>query len=161
MRLSKEYKNYLPEEWFHKRHMTGGQKCSICNVWIKLPRKRKYSVPTIWTKCEKCKMGNEMPVEKNIHLYEHKPTSTEGFEMKWIDVEKELPSSKKRFLAKCVNSDKDSSWTGVVDVLFDPHRGWIRSEPNNQNAVYVTHYTDHPYLIEEQIKYPVTRTEKI
>ncbi len=67
--------------------------------------------------------------------------------MEWIDVEKELPKSRKRYLAICKNGDVETSWTGLVDVYFDPHRGWIRCESKTPNLVNVTHYCIHPFDI--------------
>ncbi len=65
--------------------------------------------------------------------------------MEWISVEKELPKGRKRFLAKCRNGlIEDSSWSGIVDVYFDPHIGWARCESHDIKPVYVTHYCEYP-----------------
>lgn len=64
--------------------------------------------------------------------------------MEWIDVQKELPKTRKRFLAKCRNGCEDSYWYGIVDVFFDPHVGWIRCESQDGELVFVIQYTEHP-----------------
>lgn len=130
-------------EFFTSLGKSGGIKCASCREWIKLPTKRKYNTPVKWSTCHNC-------AGKKLTIYDFKPNYRS--KMLWIDVENELPKikMKKRFLAKCVNGD--GSWLGIVDVYFDPHIGWMRCENADRNALYVTHYTEHPYMEEENKK---------
>lgn len=132
------------QEFFTSLGKSGGVKCISCGCWIRLPTKRKYKTPIRWQKCHNCEGSSK------IALYDFKPKTRN--KMHWIDVEIELPKikMKKRFLAKCVNGD--GSWLGIVDVYFDPHVGWMRCETTDKAALYVTHYTEHPYMEEENKK---------
>lgn len=65
--------------------------------------------------------------------------------MNWINVETELPKTRKRFIALCQNNNKEGGWNGIIDVFFDPRIGWSRCESQDIRPVYVIFYTDHPY----------------
>jgi hypothetical protein len=140
----KEGYEYLEDDFYKRQGKSGGQRCKICKKWITLPRKRKYAIPTSWMKCEDCSSKNITEVDFSIQ-------QNNGKCMNWIDVERELPKTRKRFIAKCLIEDESHHWEGVVDVYFDPHVGWIRSEPNSKAPVKVSHYAEHPY-VEEEIK---------
>lgn len=44
---------------------TGGTKCSECDIWIKMPRKRRYPMPVWYTECEKCEIKD--PFRRAMH----------------------------------------------------------------------------------------------
>ncbi len=67
-----------------------------------------------------------------------------GKRMDWIDVNDELPKSAKRYLARCINGDNEYSWSGIIDVYFNPNTGWSRCESHSKIPVFVTHYAEHP-----------------
>lgn len=80
--------------------------------------------------------------------------------MEWINVQEELPKTRKRYLAKCMIGYSDDKWSGIVDVYFDPHIGWLRCE-SPDTSVFVTHYTDHPcpdYPFEEKCQVNILKT---